>query len=195
MNVGNIEERKNLMLAVQALKYIPSDVHLVAIGRKTPYVNKIMDYVAENSLGHRVHSIHDLPHKDLPAVYQLATLFVYPSRFEGFGIPIIEAMHSQLPVIAATGSCLEEAGGKVPYVDPDAMFGMAEAMNRILEDPALREKIIASGNIDLQRFQENILADSMRNVYFECFERTESERLVSRIFRLKTIESRSKRPL
>lgn len=85
LNVGSIEERKNLMLAVQALKDIPSDVHLVAIGRKTPYVNKIMDYVAENNLEDRVHLIHDLPHKDLPAVYQSATLFVYPSRFEGFG--------------------------------------------------------------------------------------------------------------
>ena len=197
LNVGSIEERKNLMLAVQALKDIPSDVHLVAIGRKTPYVNKIMDYVAENNLGDRVHLIHDLPHKDLPAVYQLATLFVYPSRFEGFGIPIIEAMHSQLPVIAATGSCLEEAGGKDSlYVDPDDVSGMAEAMNRILEDPALREKMIASGNIYLQRFQENILADSMSKVYLKCFEGTESATISQQDIQVEDYRMNwSKRPL
>ena len=175
LNVGSIEPRKNLMLAVRALKDVPSDVHLVAIGRKTSYVNEITDYINENGLADRVHLIHNLPHKDLPAVYQLATLFVYPSRFEGFGIPIIEAMHSQLPVIAATGSCLEEAGGKDSlYVDPDDVAGMAEAMNRVLTDRALREKMITSGNLYLKRFQENVLADSMTKVYAKCFERSES---------------------
>lgn len=171
LNVGSIETRKNLMLAVQALKNVPSDVHLVAIGRKTPYVDEIMNYVKENDLSGRVHLIHNLPHKDLPAIYQLATMFVYPSRFEGFGIPIIEAMYSQLPVIAATGSCLEEAGGENSlYVGPDDISGMAEAINRILTDDTLREKMIQSGNIYLQRFQENVLADSMNKVYSKCFE-------------------------
>lgn len=175
LNVGSIETRKNLMLAVQALKDIPSDVHLVAVGRKTSYVNEIMSYVNENGLTDRVHLIHNLPHKDLPAVYQLATVFVYPSRFEGFGIPIIEAMSSQLPVVAATGSCLEEAGGENSlYVDPDDASGMSVAINKILTDEALREKMINSGNIYLQQFQENVLADSMNKVYSKCFARSNS---------------------
>lgn len=106
-------------------------------------------------------------------------------------------MHSQLPVIAATGSCLEEAGGKDSlYVDPDDVSGMAEAMNRILEDPALREKMIASGNIYLQRFQENILADSMSKVYSKCFEGTESATISQQDIQVEDYRMNwSKRPL
>ena len=68
----------------------------------------------------RVHIIHNLKFGDLPILYHLASLFVYPSRFEGFGIPIVEALSAGVPVIASTGSCLEEAGGEHSiYVDPD----------------------------------------------------------------------------
>ena len=170
LNVGSIETRKNLMLALEALKDIPADIHLVAVGKKTPYVDSLMEYANENGLNDRLHLIHNLPHSDLPAVYQQALMFVYPSRFEGFGIPIIEAMHSQLPVIAATGSCLEEAGGAHSiYVDPDDVKGMTNAILRILSDKELREKMITEGNKYLQRFREDVLADDMNRVYNKCF--------------------------
>ena len=61
----------------------------------------------------RVHFLHGIPSDDLPAIYQSAETFVYPSVYEGFGIPILEALHSGIPVVAATGSCLEEAGGSI----------------------------------------------------------------------------------
>ena len=71
-----------------------------------------------------------MPNADLPALYQMADVFVYPSRYEGFGVPVIEAAQSGLPVVAATGSCLEEAGGPDnSYVDPDDSDAMAAALN------------------------------------------------------------------
>ncbi|MCP9610624.1 glycosyltransferase family 4 protein [Coprobacter tertius] len=170
LNVGSIETRKNLMLALKALKNVPEEIHLVAVGRRTAYVDELLEYARLNNLENRFHLIHDLPHVDLPAVYQLAELFVYPSRFEGFGIPIIEAMHSQLPVIAATGSCLEEAGGEHSlYVNPDDVQGMSDAINRVISDEELREEMVSEGNIYLRRFNEDVLADQMNKVYSKCF--------------------------
>lgn len=76
-------------------------------------------YIRENALESRVKILHNVPNEDLPAIYQMAEACVYPSRYEGFGVPVIEAIQSGLPVVACTGSCLEEAGGNgTIYVDP-----------------------------------------------------------------------------
>ena len=91
LSVGTIEERKNLLLAVKAVEKL-DDVHLVAIGKSTDYAKKVQDYVEAHGLENRVHIIHNLKFGDLPILYHLASLFVYPSRFEGFGIPIVEAL-------------------------------------------------------------------------------------------------------
>lgn len=170
LNVGSIETRKNLMLVVQALKELPAEIHLVAIGKKTNYSDAILAYAQENGIKNRLHLIHKLPYQDLAAVYQGAELFVYPSRFEGFGIPIIEAMHSQLPVIAATGSCLEEAGGPHSlYVDPDDTPALISAIHRVMNENGLKEQMIAEGNKHLEQFREDVLAKSLYSVYNKCF--------------------------
>ena len=114
--VGSIEERKNLLLVVQALRHLPDDVRLVAIGRHTPYTEKVKDYLHTYHLEKRVQLLHGIPLHELPAFYQCASLFAYPSRFEGFGIPIIEAIHSGVPqiycagLLASTRATMEEAG-------------------------------------------------------------------------------------
>ena len=89
LNVGSIEERKNALSAVQALTMLPEQIHLVIVGRHTEYTDKIERFIKENKLEERVHIISNVPFDDLPAFYQLAEIFVYPSRFEGFGIPWI----------------------------------------------------------------------------------------------------------
>ena len=166
LNVGSIEERKNLLLLLQALPTTDPDLKLVAVGRKTAYLDKLTDFIRDHGLENRIHFIHRLPHHDLPAVYQQAELFVYPSRYEGFGIPIIEAIHSGLPVIAATGSCLVEAGGKgAMYVDPDDFNQLAETINRLSRDHLLREEIVRKGKKHLRLFEEKRLADNIIQTY------------------------------
>ena len=156
LNVGSIEERKNVMLAVEALKDIPEEVSLVIVGKHTPYTNKVLDYVEANHLHNRVLIINDLPFADLPAVYQMAETFVYPSRYEGFGIPIIEAINCGVPVVACTGSCLEEAGGKdCIYVSPDDCEAMAEALKQSLVGAAGRDERIAGSREYVKRFENN----------------------------------------
>jgi glycosyltransferase involved in cell wall biosynthesis len=98
----------------------------------------------------------------------MASVFIYPSRFEGFGIPILEALCSKVPVIGATGSCLEEAGGEGSiYVDPDDDKAMAEAIDRIEGDEALRLHMIEEGLKHADKFRREQLTAEMKQHYKE----------------------------
>lgn len=145
LSVGTIEERKNALLTVKALLHLSAEYHLVLVGKETAYIKIIRDYIRKHGLESRVHILQNIPLTDLPAIYQCAETFVYPSRYEGFGIPILEALNSRIPVVAATGSCLEEAGGPHSlYVHPDDDKGLAEAIAQSLL-PQNRQRMIAEG--------------------------------------------------
>lgn len=164
--VGSIEERKNALLAVKAMPGIPEDIHLVLVGKRTNYTNQIDAFIKSHRLEKRVHLLHDVTFQYLPAIYQQAEIFVYPSRFEGFGIPIIEALHSAIPVIAATGSCLEEAGGPDSlYVRPDDKEGMTKAICSLLNHPEKRQHMIEQGLKYVTRFSEQRQAEELMNLY------------------------------
>lgn len=169
--VGSIEERKNALLAVEAMTGVPEDIHLVLVGKRTRYTNQIDSFISTHQLEQRVHLLHDVTFQYLPAIYQLAEIFVYPSRFEGFGIPIIEALHSGIPVIAAIGSCLEEAGGPDSvYVHPDDKEGLKEAINALLNNPEKRQYIIKQGQQYVTRFSEKRQADELMDLYHSLLE-------------------------
>ncbi|MEG1642676.1 MAG: glycosyltransferase family 1 protein [Bacteroidales bacterium] len=164
--VGTIEQRKNLMLLVRAIKLLPKEIHLVAIGRKTPYAEEVTAYCQKQQLTKRVHIIQSVPFHHLPALYQQAEVFAYPSRFEGFGIPIIEAINSHIPVLATTGSCLEEAGGNgALYVNPDDAETASEAINRIITDNRQRNSLIAAGEEQIKKFAPDVIASGINDVY------------------------------
>lgn len=166
LNVGSIERRKNAMLAVKALPALPQDVDLVIVGRRTSYTSKIEKFASENRISDRVHILSDVPFEDLPAIYQQAEVFAYPSRYEGFGIPILEALASGLPGVAATGSCLEEAGGKgFIYVNPDDAEAMAGALNALLTDKDLRSSMLSAGKQHLASFSEQKQSDQLMALY------------------------------
>jgi glycosyltransferase involved in cell wall biosynthesis len=166
LNVGTIERRKNVLLAVQALTLLPQDIHLVIVGRATDYAREIKEFVAKNRLQERVLMLHNVPNTDLPAIYHMAEAFVYPSRYEGFGIPIIEAIQSRLPVVACTGSCLEEAGGPHSlYVDPDDVDGMAHAISQLTVGAEGREQRILQSMEYVHRFENNNVARQVIDSY------------------------------
>lgn len=166
LSVGSIEERKNLLAALKAIELSASGLHLVAVGKRTPYTEVVERYAAEHGLSSRLHILSSVDFADLPAIYQSATLFVYPSRFEGFGIPMIEAAHSGVPTIGATGSCLEEAGGPAAiYVDPDDYEEFARQIDRILADSDLRRKMIEGGREYVRRFEPDIIVAELLKVY------------------------------
>ena len=164
--VGSIEERKNLLLLVEALRRAKRKFHIVAVGRSTAYCDRVKALAQEWGIADYCHFHHNVPFADLPSVYRLARVFVYPSRIEGFGIPLLEALNSGVPVIGCTGSCLEEAGGEGSiYVGPDDADGMADAVERVLSDDSLRQRMIADGREYAKRFSDERLCEELMAVY------------------------------
>ena len=166
LNVGTIETRKNAFQIVQALKDIDENIPLVLIGKSTPYVDEIKQYLIKHNLEHRVIFLHKIAFDELPIVYYLSSLFIYTSRFEGFGIPIIEALQCGVPVIAATGSCLEEAGGPSSvYVSPDDVPALTKAINKLLAEDNTEQ--IAAGKEYAKKFEHANIAKELMQVYQE----------------------------
>ena len=170
--VGTIEERKNMMLVARAMKRLadqgrlPDDMKLVLVGRKTPYAEVLRNYLAAAGLAERVSMVHDVTFADLPSVYRGAEYLVYPSRIEGFGIPMLEAAAAGIPAIGCTGSSLEEAGGSGAfYVGPDDDEAMADCMLRLWTDEALKKERSAMGRAHAERFSDRCLFDSLKEVY------------------------------
>ena len=171
ISVGALEERKNILLAVKAMHRLPADVSLVVVGKDGPYGERVRRYIAANGLDGRVMFLHDVPTDDMPAIYQMAEACVYPSRYEGFGLPVIEAIQSGLPVVACKGSCLEEAGGNATlYVDPDDVAGMAHALRLTLKGAPGREERIEAGRQYITRFENAEVAQKVLGVYRELVE-------------------------
>ena len=155
-----------MLLAVKALLRLPEEVGLVIVGRKTSYTKRIETFVNQHSLQQRVRLLHGVADDDLAVLYALAEAFVYPSRYEGFGIPIIEAVNSGLPVVACTGSCLEEAGGPdCLYVSPDDDEALAAALMQSLKGAEGREQRIMHSRQYVQRFAGNNVAKQVMEVY------------------------------
>lgn len=168
--VGSIEERKNLLLLAKALLHLDESFQVIAVGKHTPYADRVDAFVREHRLENRFRMIHSVPFADLPALYQLSATFVYPSRYEGFGIPLLEALHSGVPAIGAHGSCLEEAGGPCSlYVAPDDDKALADAIKRTYSDEALRNRMIQEGRIYARRFEPELIAKQMLDCYRRCF--------------------------
>ena len=168
LSVGTIEARKNILLAVKALEtsQLPDDLHIVIIGRHTPYTDVVARYAHDHGLEERVQILHGISDAELPAYYAAAEAFVYPSRYEGFGIPIIEAISCGLPVVACTGSCLEEAGGPdTLYVSPDDPQAMAAAIAQVLKGAPGRDHRILRSREYIRRFQGNDVAGQVYRLY------------------------------
>ena len=168
LNVGTIEVRKNILLAVKALPHLPEEISLVVVGRRTKYTDAVLEYAKNHGLSPRIKVYHGVSDDDLPAFYAQAETFVYPSVYEGFGIPVIEAVSSGLPVVACTGSCLEEAGGPDSlYVAPDDAQAMADAIRQTLVGAEGREKRIRRSRDYIRRFEGRDVARQVADLYRE----------------------------
>ena len=166
LNVGTVEARKNLLLIIRAMPEIDPAYKLIVVGKKQAYATEVLAEIERLGINDRVIFLKDIPFNDLPAIYQLASVFVYPSFYEGFGIPIIEALYGGVPVVAATGSCLEEAGGPDSiYIDPNDAPGLAQAVNAILSDPQRAVKMKTGGLNYVQKFNAGLLSRQLMNCY------------------------------
>jgi glycosyltransferase involved in cell wall biosynthesis len=176
--VGSIIERKNLLGICKALQQARNriSIPLVVIGQGGKYQQQVKEYIRENNLQQQVIFLADaavtqsMPSyrfaADFPGIYQNALALVYPSFFEGFGIPVLEALWSNLPVITSSVSCMPETGGDAAYyIDPASTTEMADALHTIATDGALRQSMIAKGRKHAERFSVQSCAESVMQVY------------------------------
>jgi glycosyltransferase involved in cell wall biosynthesis len=169
--VGTIERRKNLLVALRALERLPGVV-LVAVGRPTPYAEELVSFARARGLAGRVRLLSGVATADLAAMYRLATVAVYPSLFEGFGIPIVEALFSGTPVVTTRGGCFAEAGGPgSAYVDPHDPEALRDVLARLLEDDRERARMREEGRRHAQRFSDEAIAAGLGAVYDEAVRR------------------------
>lgn len=164
--VGTVEDRKNQMQAVEALGGIPGDVHLVIVGKNHGNYHKNVDnYIALHNLTRRVHRLENVPFADLPPLYAGAAMASYTSYYEGFGLPVIEAISAGTPVIAAKGSCLEEAGGPgALYVNPDKVDDYIEKALQLL-DTDTAASMVEAGRRHVARFSLENFQKDLNKVY------------------------------
>lgn len=168
LNVGTVEKRKNSLSVLKAIHHSKIDTVLIIVGSKTEYQDEIEKYASDHNLEKNLLILNNVPFEDLPAIYQQAEIFIYPSIFEGFGIPIIEALYSKIPVITTKGGVFSETGGfKTKYVEPENIEKLAEAINEILDDSELRNKMINEGIEYAQKFNDEKIASNLMNVYLK----------------------------
>jgi glycosyltransferase involved in cell wall biosynthesis len=168
LNVGTIEERKNAALIVEALSIIPQSLRLplVIVGRSTTYKDTIIKLAQQLKVDEHLIFVHDAKFQHLPAIYQGAKVFVYPSLFEGFGIPLIEAIESNVPVITSKESCFSEAAGPDSfYIDSSNAEELAAQLQRVLTDTTLSKQMTTHSTEYIRKFQPDIIAKDVHTVY------------------------------
>ncbi len=164
LNVGTIESRKNILSVIKAIN--KTEIPLVIIGKKTNYFLEIEKHIIENNIENQILFLQNIPLKDLSDIYKLATIFVYPSLFEGFGIPIIEALYSKTAVITSTGSCFEEAGGpSTIYVAQNEIDVLKNEILNLWNDETLRKTIEKNGFAFVQKFNDLEIASNWDGIY------------------------------
>lgn len=164
LNVGTIEPRKNALSIVKAIR--ETNEHLILVGRETKYAEKIHEYIKNNKMNNRIHFLKNVSMEELAVVYQLADVFVYPSVFEGFGIPIIEALYSKTPVISSKGSCFSEAGGPhSKYVNANNINELSTMIQCVLKSESLKKEMVINGYNYVQKFNDEVIASQLMEVY------------------------------
>lgn len=146
LTVGTLQPRKNHQRLVQAFKTLAKDYTLVIAGSFGWDYQAVLDEVSTLGIDHAVQFLGYVDEETLPALYRTATLFVYPSLYEGFGLPVLEAMACGTPVIASNNSSLPEiAGSAAVLVDPLDTGALVSAMQQTLSDSGLRADLKRSG--------------------------------------------------
>jgi alpha-1,3-rhamnosyl/mannosyltransferase len=170
LSVGTLEPRKNLAAAIRSYADVPErlrrDIPLVVVGRRGWLSDQVEGMIRAGETSGWLRFLGFVPQTHLPAIYAGARLFVYPSRYEGFGLPVVEAMASGVPVVTSSVSCLPEISGDgAELVHPDDVDGLRATLERLLGDDARRAQLRALGLARATRFSWQRCAEETVAVY------------------------------
>ena len=155
LSVGTLEPRKNLPALLRAYARIRDDVphNLALAGARGWRSAEFQEAVERANLGDRLRLMGFVDDRDLPALYSAADLFAFPSLYEGFGLPVLEAMACGAPVLTSNASSLPEvAGDAAVLVDPADETALGDALARLLTDRVERDRLIAAGKLRAEQF-------------------------------------------
>lgn len=168
--VGSITERKNLISAIKAWHTLPEkyQIPFVIIGKPVRnYGKKLNRELNALSLKDKNKILfRDVENEHLPFIYQSASIFIYPSFFEGFGIPVLEALYSGTPVITSHTAALPEVAGAGAYlVDPSSFNEIRDGIIYFMSNHELKEKSILEGYEHTKKFQAEALTSQLIHLY------------------------------
>ena len=158
--VGNIKPHKNLIVLLKAYatfsEEFKSKYKLVFVGKKQGFItkdNNIQHFIKDNNLIEHITFTGYIADYEIPKIYREASLFVFPSLYEGFGLPILEALASQTKVISSNAASLPEVGGEaVTYFDPKNYLELVEKIKNNIEDTSKREILLVQSKKQLEKF-------------------------------------------
>jgi len=174
LSVGTIQPRKNYQMLIRAFQPVAArwPHNLVIAGGKGWLNDDMLAEISRHGLDGRVHFIGFAEDGHLPALYSAATLFVFPSLYEGFGLPLLEAMACGVPVITSNASSLLEVAGKLPdgretavALSPQQPAAWTEAINGLIADPEQRAELVAAGLQQARRFTWSQAARQLLEIY------------------------------
>lgn len=167
--VGSINSRKNLLGIVKAIELLPKSLQipLVIVGRGREYKTLVQEYISSHHLEHLFIWPDDIGNDQLQELYQRATAFVYPSHYEGFGLPVVEALLSGCPVITSNVSSLPEAGGPFSLkATPTDTDDICDKIQQVLTSDSLRNSLSQQGREwAFNTFHPENLARQIMQVY------------------------------
>lgn len=173
--MGTLEPRKNIPSIIEAFYYLKKEgeeslqsVKLVLAGKKGWLFEEIFNKVKKLGLEDEVIFTDYVAEEDKAAIYRMAKVFIFPSLYEGFGIPVIEAMAASVPVITSNTSSLPEvAGNAAVLTNPSDMIGMAEGMHSILTQDTYRDEMVQKGHLQAKRFNWEDSAQKLHELYVD----------------------------
>ncbi len=164
--VGTIEKRKNQLSLLKAIHKAQLNIPVVFVGKPTLYTTSLIQFITEKKLEDRVRFLNNIKTTDLAGLYQKASLSVYISMFEGFGLPIIESMASGCPVITSNVSCLPETAGDAAVLcDPENIDEIGEKIKLLLENDSFRNEMIEKSKERSKLFHPEKYSQNLISLY------------------------------
>jgi glycosyltransferase involved in cell wall biosynthesis len=176
LNIGTLEPRKNVVTLIKAFKKLQErgykDYVLAIAGEKGWLYNKIFEEIKSSGMEQSICLLGVVRDEDLPLLYNCADLFVYPSLYEGFGLPPLEAMACGVPIITSNTSSLPEVVGNAGImVDPNDIESLSDEMYRVLKDKELNRQMRRDGLKRSNMFTWEKMVNEVLEVYNEAFSR------------------------
>jgi len=165
--VGALTPRKNLLRIVEAMTLLPESfrIPLVVVGNGRTYMKKVVRFAHRHGLHKHLKFVRPA-FEDLPAIFQNADIFVYPSRYEGFGIPVLEALFSKIPVLTSRASSLPEVAGPGAHlIDPMEPDDISQGIQQVLGNSDYQKQLVEAGYTYAQRFRGEPVSEHMVDLY------------------------------